>query len=195
MGRPKNITDEELLAVARKLFLERGYSVSTATIAREAEISEGTLFKRFPTKAELFRAALGFPGFNIKEMYSAFEKAGEVREGLVSAFVVLLRFQAVLVPRLMRLWAEPNVISLEEIKGDPDAPPFALIKEIAGFLDSLSQQEKLRIRDPELAAKVIVGATHNLVYLHFLLKEELKEEEIEEFSRKLVEFLWSGIAP
>ncbi|MFO0553834.1 MAG: helix-turn-helix domain-containing protein [Polyangiaceae bacterium] len=39
-------------------FLERGPTATSLEIARRAGVSEGTVFKRFKTKAELFRAAL-----------------------------------------------------------------------------------------------------------------------------------------
>jgi AcrR family transcriptional regulator len=48
-------TREKIIEKARELFLKDGYlKTSTATIAKEVEIGEGTLFNYFPTKAELF---------------------------------------------------------------------------------------------------------------------------------------------
>ena len=45
----------KIIEKARELFLRYGYlKTSTATIAKEVEIGEGTLFNYFPTKAELF---------------------------------------------------------------------------------------------------------------------------------------------
>ncbi|MEJ2859570.1 TetR/AcrR family transcriptional regulator [Actinomycetospora flava] len=48
---------EALLGAARRLFLELGYDgTSLAKVAAEAGVSRATLFKQFPTKAELFSA-------------------------------------------------------------------------------------------------------------------------------------------
>lgn len=48
---------EALLGAARRLFLELGYDgTSLAKIAAEAGVSRATLFKQFPSKAELFSA-------------------------------------------------------------------------------------------------------------------------------------------
>ena len=61
MGRPREITDQEILAQARECFLEAGPTLSAAAIARKLGISEGTLFNRFSTKEQLMRRALGVP--------------------------------------------------------------------------------------------------------------------------------------
>ena len=58
MTRPKTISDEELLAVARKLFRTHGHAVSTRQIAEGAGISEAILYQRFGNKEHLFFAAM-----------------------------------------------------------------------------------------------------------------------------------------
>lgn len=48
-----------ILAAATDLFLERGYDrTSLARVADRADVSKATLFKQFPTKAELFEATV-----------------------------------------------------------------------------------------------------------------------------------------
>lgn len=58
MGRPKTIEDRALLAVARKIFRERGHTATTRDVAQAAGISEAIIYQRFKTKDELFYAAL-----------------------------------------------------------------------------------------------------------------------------------------
>ena len=49
---------EEILAVAARLFAERGYSnTDTQDIADELQVGKGTLYRYFPTKREMFLAA------------------------------------------------------------------------------------------------------------------------------------------
>ena len=62
-GRPKtgDLADLEarLLRVARQLFVEQGYAAASMNeIANAARVSKGTLYARFPSKAELFRAII-----------------------------------------------------------------------------------------------------------------------------------------
>src|SRR6185436_12009941 len=58
MPRPPKIKDEEILAAAREVFLEKGIRATTAEVARRAGIAEGSVFNRFPTKLALFQAAM-----------------------------------------------------------------------------------------------------------------------------------------
>src|SRR6187551_2653742 len=58
MARPTTISDERILEAARAVFLEHGIAATTADVARRAGVAEGSIFKRFSTKAELFKAAM-----------------------------------------------------------------------------------------------------------------------------------------
>src|SRR5215475_15921257 len=49
---------ERLVAAARKVYADDGPDASTDAIARHAGLGERTLYRRFPTKADLLRAAL-----------------------------------------------------------------------------------------------------------------------------------------
>lgn len=49
---------ERILRAARDVFAESGPDVSVEVIARRAGVGERTLYRRFPTKADLVRAAL-----------------------------------------------------------------------------------------------------------------------------------------
>jgi AcrR family transcriptional regulator len=59
-GRPENpIPRSELVRVAREQFAAQGYDgVSMAEIAKHSGLQKSSLFHHFPTKAELYRAAL-----------------------------------------------------------------------------------------------------------------------------------------
>jgi AcrR family transcriptional regulator len=53
--RKKDQTRRAISNAAHRLFLERGFeAVTVADVAREADVSEGTVFNYFPTKEDLF---------------------------------------------------------------------------------------------------------------------------------------------
>src|SRR3954452_13791250 len=57
--RKKERTRRHIADTARRLFAERGFErVTVAQIAREAEVSEATVFNYFPTKEDLFYSRL-----------------------------------------------------------------------------------------------------------------------------------------
>lgn len=58
MARPQGITDDEVLAAARAVFLAKGISATVEEVAERCHVGVATIFRRFPTKAELFTAAM-----------------------------------------------------------------------------------------------------------------------------------------
>ena len=57
--RKKAHTRRAIAEAAQKLFAERGFeNVTVAEVAREADVSEGTVFNYFPTKEELFYSGM-----------------------------------------------------------------------------------------------------------------------------------------
>jgi AcrR family transcriptional regulator len=86
-----------ILNSAMGLFLELGYDrTSLARVAQAAGVSRATLFKQFPTKAELFEAAVlaaGGSPENSPESDAVSPPTGDFHEGLVTlglAYVELL---------------------------------------------------------------------------------------------------------
>ena len=57
--RKKQQTRLQIAEAARRLFLERGFEeVTVAEVAREADVSVGTVFNYFPTKEDLFYSGM-----------------------------------------------------------------------------------------------------------------------------------------
>jgi AcrR family transcriptional regulator len=57
--RKKQKTRQLIGETAHRLFIERGFdAVTVAEVAREADVSEGTVFNYFPTKEELFYSGM-----------------------------------------------------------------------------------------------------------------------------------------
>jgi AcrR family transcriptional regulator len=57
--RKKQQTRQGIADAAHRLFAERGFdAVTVAEVAREANVSEGTVFNYFPTKEELFYSGM-----------------------------------------------------------------------------------------------------------------------------------------
>ncbi len=58
MAKPKQISDVQLLAAAKKVFLKHGPNVPVAVIAKQLGVTAGALFYHFASKEELLLAAL-----------------------------------------------------------------------------------------------------------------------------------------
>lgn len=86
---------ERILEVANEAFREGGLEVSVAEIARRADVGSGTLFRNFPTKADLVRAIMEMHMNNwLDEIERALE-ADEVGPGFDAFFerAVLFNFR------------------------------------------------------------------------------------------------------
>ena len=57
-----------ILAAARDVFAEQGYDASMEAIATRADVGVGTLYRRFPTKADLFKAVVDAARRRVREI-------------------------------------------------------------------------------------------------------------------------------
>jgi AcrR family transcriptional regulator len=153
MARRTTITDELILKTAREVFLEEGIQAQTSKIAQRAGISEGTIFKRFATKDELFFAALSVP--YPPPWYETLDRlvgVGDIKENLITLGVELLTyFQQVM----------PNLIASSGVKMMPrpmpgDEPDFENsplahdLKTIHLYLTRESDLGRIRRADVEI---------------------------------------------
>ena len=59
LRRDAELNLARILVAARDVFAEHGYEASMEQIAARAEVGIGTLYRRFPTKSDLFAAVVG----------------------------------------------------------------------------------------------------------------------------------------
>src|ERR671930_1135538 len=81
--RKKQRTRQLIAETARRLFAERSFeAVTVAEVAREADVSEATVFNYFPTKEDLFYS--GLEAFEEELLASILER--EPGESVLAAF-------------------------------------------------------------------------------------------------------------
>lgn len=181
MSRPQKYSDEKILTMAAKVFLEHGPQASTAQIAKEAGVSEGILFKRFKTKQALFEAALTLdtePN-QWRETLLASVGKGSPKENLQTAILALLTKLQKIIPKFMVL--EGRGLKRPLMKAKAKAPP---LEDAATFTAYLKQEAKLgRVQGDrfELHGHEIVGAVvHNAMMKIRHKKDFCAPEELAE---------------
>lgn len=164
MGRPSTIDNEEIIAVARHLFLTEGPSVATARIAKECHISEGTLFKRFGSKDHLFERAMLFPCLEatLNAIHHIEEDEDSV-ERIARVTLALLGFFRELIPRMMTLWASHTLDPRTMLKGE-QSPPRLLLREVEQVLSRENEKGEIHLSDPEVMARMLLSTMHNLAF-------------------------------
>jgi AcrR family transcriptional regulator len=163
--RKKQRTRQLLSETARSLFSERGFEqVSIAEIAREAEVSEQTVFNYFPSKEDLVYSGL-----------EAFEEQllAAIRERPVGRTVIAAFGEFVLEPRGL-FAAEDDVVARElvAVARMIAASPALLAREqliFARYTDTLAQliaeETGARAGDPRphVVANALIGVHRALL--------------------------------
>lgn len=194
MARPVSITDEQILDAAREVFLRDGIGASTVEIARLAGISEGSIFRRFPTKDALFRAAIKAPDMPswVRELHRL-AGVGDMRSNLEEIVCEILRFARGRMPLVMLGWSHPAPARPDGAHGEP---PIARDgRRLAEFLRDEIGRGRLRECPVEMVARLLLAPSVSLVMDSVERKEPLDEAVIQRFAHELVATLWHGLAP
>lgn len=188
-GRPPVISNERLLEVAREVFLEFGIRATTLEVAARAGIAEGTIFHRFKSKEELFRAAMRF---DPAEALAFVERLPGLA-GTADSSTVLVRFAEqflemgrVAVPVMMMSWSNPE----GPLCGASErSERFRRgVRAITAFFKAEMAEGRLGRRDPEVLARMLIGALH-----HFCLSEHVAPGVVamsaRDYARQVVDVL------
>jgi AcrR family transcriptional regulator len=194
MARIAKITNQQILDVAREIFLEQGFGASTVQIAQKAGISEASIFKRFSTKEELFFASMGIPEkYPWGNKLDAVVGKGNLKQNLIDLSLEILQFNRQVMPRLMMLRSRGNLSP--EIFKKVDLRPSQDLKTFTHFLGREIENKRLRPSNPQTIAMILLGSLMNYVFLeHIHPKEEHPTNEVS-FVHNLIEIVWQGISP
>jgi AcrR family transcriptional regulator len=197
MPRPKTIRDEVILDAAREVFLEHGFQATTAEVAQRAQVSEGSVFKRFKSKFELFHHAM-LPSLESVDWTRGLEARvgkGDLRENLHDIAHQAIAFFRGTMPLMMMSWSNPDPAGpsaiFARIEGEP--PPVKAIKRVTSYLEAEMRLGRLRRVDPEVLARTFTGGILQFVMFEVMLHVggmlPLAEAT---FVRGLVDVLWNG---
>jgi AcrR family transcriptional regulator len=195
MARPSTIREEQILEVARRLFIERGYGVSTAEIAKELGISEGSIFKRFCTKQKLLMAALGLSSHRRLEPIADLVGQKTVTENIALLLQEGIAMFREMMPRMMTLWAVKE-ISPEELHSDPDSPPRKVLRALTEYFAKEEELGRVFVEDPEIPARMVMGAVANYVFVRMMGLTQMGHPlAAEDYAEAVAQTLWYGLAP
>lgn len=198
MARPTTISDERILDAARAVFLELGIAATTAEVAKRAGVAEGSIFKRFATKAELFKAAMAIdfddPEF-IRTLVAARDEDNPT-ETLYTVGVQAVTFFRRMMPLIMMQFGTGKKLGLPEHVLAPSSPPLRALKAMAAFIERQIRAGRMRKHEPEIVARMLLGSIQSYVFFELLLRAQQKMPlPVEEYLRGLINVLWTGVEP
>jgi AcrR family transcriptional regulator len=187
-----------ILAAARDLFAERGYrGATTRGLAGHAGVSLMTLHRHFPTKAELFQAAVLTPlGKFVEEYVQSRVERGNITEGPGPEMVrfydglttALLGEHKLLLAAALSFTDEEALVS-EQMRTYVDAFFSQLETLVAQKVDELGLDV-----DPRLVPRIMVGAALGVVvYRGWLFPSEPRPSR-DELMAELAKLMVWGIA-
>ena len=194
-------TRERIVEAAERVVRERGLArTTTKEIARAAGYSEGTLYKHFESKEDLFLAVLAerLPSFVVLvEELPARVGRGTVRETLKEVATNALAYYGEIVPMAASIFSEPGLLARhrEELR-KRGAGPWIINETLASYLDA---EERLgRVRedtDPDAAAAMVLGACYQRAFFRSYLGEDVPAEGEEGFVESIVQTLMPSLSP
>jgi AcrR family transcriptional regulator len=194
MGRPKEVTDEQIVVAARRCFFERGAGVSAQDIARELGVSHTTLFNRFGSKEGLMIAALGPPDhIQWVNALDAGPDERPLREQLVGHAKVMSAYFQELQGGLALLQAAGIAPAKAFRRHKGDSPPVQALRALTGWLQRAQKQGRLAKCDVETLAATILSALHGWAFTARVCGQSTAPSAGERYVERFIELLWKGI--
>ncbi|WBU37998.1 TetR/AcrR family transcriptional regulator [Homoserinibacter sp. YIM 151385] len=164
-----------ILTAATELFSELGYDkTSLARVAERAGVSTATMFKQFPTKADLFRAiVLQFWDAGTDPGGDASPEPGDPRAGLLALgrrYAGLLRRPGMAGLHRMVIAEAPRFPELARVQFDLGKEPF--FELVRAYLGTEAAAGRLEVADDVRATTELLGMISNFVLWPQLLLQE-----------------------
>jgi AcrR family transcriptional regulator len=189
------ISRERLLEIAREVFLEHGIRATTAEVASRAGVAEGTIFLRFKSKVDLFRAAMQFDpdqALAFVEALPARAGASDLRATLLDFAEEFLRLGRVAVPVMMMTWSNPDQTGCVERTPERGQRYRRVIAALRRFFELELESGRLRGVDAELLARMLMGSLHHFVMGEVFADGPVGRMSAEQFAAQVVDVLLSA---
>lgn len=161
MPRHKTITDEEILTVARSLFLQQGIVASTRSIAKLAGISEAVIFQRFGTKEDLFFAAMVPPTAQLDAMFKLQPGKQQVTTNLEVMSLQIVTYFREIMPIFLSLTSHPS-FDMPTFLQRHTMPAMQIGKMLTAYLDAEADLGRVRQGTAETATAILISYLHHL---------------------------------
>jgi len=163
MARPQGITDDEVLAAARVVFLSKGITATVEEVAERCHVGVATIFRRFPTKQALFSAAMTVAvdaeWGQFLEKRAVSDGHADARAGLRELAHTLLNAARKMLPLMMMMMSNPSISDKE---GRTKRAQW-ILKSLADYFQLEIEAGRVIAVDPRVAARVWLGSIRQLV--------------------------------
>ena len=193
MPRNKTVTDEEILAVARSLFLKEGAKASTRTLAKIAGISEAVIFQRFSTKQGLFFAAMVPPEAQLEVIFNVQPGQKQVTANLKSVRLQIVDYFREVMPVFLSLISHPS-FDMQTFLKRHSMPGIQFNVRLTEYLNAEAQLGRTRTGNSPATAALLLSHLHNLA-LSENIGSQHQPIDTERAISEAIAAIWIGLAP
>jgi AcrR family transcriptional regulator len=171
--------------------LELGIRATTSEVASRAGIAEGTIFHRFKSKEELFRAAMKFDPdavLVIVEELPARAGVGDLRQTLVDFAVGFIGLGRVAMPVMMMSWSNPESLCAERVS-ERSSRYHRVVSALSTFFATEIEAGRLRKAEPEVMARMLIGSLHHFCMTELFMGEPRSRFTHREFAEHVVDVM------
>lgn len=193
-------TRQQLVKAAARLIQSRGLArVTTRQIAQEAGCAEGTLYKHFEDKDELFLAVIleSLPSF--EALLDPIEPGkATVLEGLRKVVLTAIAFFEKVLPHGVALLADASLLARhrKRLKKGADSGPRVLYQAVADYVSAEQQRGRLHPRiNATSAAALILGPCFQWVMTRMINGAPPLPLTDEQFAGDVAKALLQGFSP
>ncbi len=192
MPRNKTITDEEILAIARSLFLKEGAKASTRTLAKLVGISEAIIFQRFNTKEDLFFTAMVPPAAQLEAIFNIQPGEQEIVTNLISVSLQIVIYFREVMPIFLSLVSHP-AFDMQIFLKRHTMPRVQIVNRLVEYLHAEAELGRIQRGKVEAIAAMLLSHLHNLALSEHIGDRQPIDTELA--ISDAIEALWQGLAP
>ncbi|MFN6461670.1 MAG: TetR family transcriptional regulator [Nostoc sp. DedVER02] len=154
------LTPERILDAAEEVLRRYGLAKATVVdVARFLEVSHGTIYRHFPSKAALRDAVAERWLHRVSTPLAAIaQEPGSARERLHRWFEQLMTLKRQKVLKEPELFATYSAIT-QEARGVVEAHVTELLRQVTAIVESGISSNEFGVTDPQAAAKAVFQAT------------------------------------
>ena len=184
MGRRRQVSDRQISAAAREVFLDRGPKAPVAMVAKKLGVSTATLFQRTGSKQQLMLMALQPEGSAVTELARGLQPGVPVREQLHHVLTEINDYLGTIISASLTLRAARIEAEL------PEPTPSRVRAMLASWLTQATAAELLVVRDPRTSADVLIG-TLEARHIHTYMQQlELSSQQHREYISAILEVVF-----
>ncbi len=191
MPRNKTITDDEIIKVARTLFLKNGINASTRDIAKAAGISEAVIYQRFGTKEDFFFTAMALPETKLDAIFCIQAGEGTVSENLVCMSLQIVDYFREAMPVFLTLISHPS-FNMPTFLKQHNVPARQLSEKLIDYLVEESKLGRVSQNNFVVTVNVLLSYLHNIALYEAIGAPKTR---VDSNVAETISLLWGGLAP